>query len=86
MTHHFEIIHHPTNGKPHVVRYAMNWRQARAMVRGQAKERPGEKITIRRVKPEPRWVLRSYTYRMIRDFDRNQKRLANGHPTSRSTR
>lgn len=81
MTHHFEIIHHPTNGKPHVVRYAMNWRQARAMVREQAKERPGEKITIRRSKPEHRWILRAFTYADIRDFDRNESRRRNGHPT-----
>lgn len=62
------------------VRYAENWRKARALLREQKKDRPTCILTIRRVKPEPRWVLRAYTYRMIREFDRDQKRRENGHP------
>lgn len=77
---HFEIIHHPEGMAPHVVRYAENWRKVRAMLRGQKKERPGEKITVRRCNPEPRWILRSYTYADIRHFERDQKRRENGHP------
>ena len=59
--------------------YAENWRKLRAQLRKQKKERPKCTFTIRRRQPEARWILNAYTYRMLRDYDRNLKREENGH-------
>ena len=77
---HLEILHHPKNASPHVVRYAENWRRVRTALREQKKTRPGEKLTVRRIHPESRWILRAYTYADLRHFDRDRKREENHHP------
>ena len=82
MTHHFEIDAYWPDGHVQVcVRFALNWRHVRALLREQAKERPTCTFKVRRTVPRPRWEVRSFSYADIRNFDRNESRRRNGHPT-----
>ena len=76
---HLQIHAHWPDGHIQKLGYGMNWRQIRAQLRRQKKERPLCYFTINRIKPEARWVLNAYTYRMLRDYDRNLKREENRH-------
>lgn len=77
---HYEIDAHWPDGHVQAgLRYGENWRKIRAALREQRKERPACTFTVRRRKPEARWILNAYTYRMLRDWDRNRMREKNGH-------
>lgn len=60
--------------------YGVNWRRIRALLRRQKKERPKCTFRIRRIKPWQRWALNAYTYRDLKNWDRNEERDRQGHP------
>lgn len=77
---HLEIDAHWPDGHTQVgLRYGENWRKIRAHLRQQRKERPECTFTIRRRKPEARWILNAFKYADFREYDRDQKRRENGH-------
>lgn len=80
MSTHYRIYAVYPNGKRLEVRYAENWRQVRAMLRQQRVERPTCAFNVRRIKPEPRWILRAYSYAFLKSMDRNDQRIAQGRP------
>lgn len=77
---HLEIWAHFPDGHTLDLGYAENWRRARARLRHLKKDRPQCTFTIHRRQPEARWILNAWPYRTLRNYDRNLKREANGHP------